>query len=437
MSRDTTLLFATRGVRLFAYGFLSVVLVLYVSSLQITEHRIGTLLSLTLVGDVAISLFLTTHADRIGRRRTLVIGAFLMLVAALVFATTHDFTLLVVAATIGVISPSGNEVGPFLAVEQTALAQTTPADSRTSVFAWYNLTGSFATALGALAAGLFTHYRTIVIGYGLLGALMALMFMRLSPRVERNGEPRVERNGAPRVARNGAPASAGLSSLASADLSSPPSPGLSSPASPGLSPPASPGLWSPAKAGAPSRIVAKLSALFALDSFAGGLVVQSIVAYWFYRRFGLSPAIIGAIFFGANLLAGVSALAAARIARRVGLVNTMVFTHLPSNVLLMLVPLMPRLNLAIIVLLARFSISQMDVPTRQSYLMAVVDESERTAAAGITGVARTCGAALAPVLAMPLIAGLAHDWVPFVAAGVLKIVYDLALLWSTRSANVH
>ena len=382
MTRDTTLLFATRGIRLFAYGFLSVVLVLYLSSLHINEHRIGTLLSLTLIGDVAISLFLTTHADRIGRRRTLVIGAFLMLVAALVFATTQDFLLLVIAATIGVISPSGNEVGPFLAVEQTALAQTTPAESRTSVFAWYNLTGSFATALGALAAGLFTHYRTIVIGYGVLGAVMAVLFVRLTPRVE----------GAKRTS-------------------------LVIHKSKG--------------------IVAKLSALFALDSFAGGLVVQSIVAYWFYRRFGLSPAVIGAIFFGANLLAGISALAAARIARRIGLVNTMVFTHLPSNILLILVPLMPRLDLAIIVLLARFSISQMDVPTRQSYVMAVVDESERTAAAGITGVARTCGAALAPVLAMPLIAGLAHDWIPFVAAGVLKIVYDLALLWSTRSANVH
>ena len=382
-SRDAAILFATRGIRLFAYGFLSVILVLYLSSLRITEHRIGTLLSLTLVGDVAISLFLTTHADRIGRRRTLVIGAFLMLVAALVFAATHDFTLLVIAATIGVISPSGNEVGPFLAVEQTALAQTTPAESRTSVFAWYNLTGSFATALGALAAGLFTHYRNIVIGYGVLGLFMALLFTRLSPRVESRGGQ------------------------------------------------------APAPVRKSKGIIAKLSLLFALDSFAGGLVVQSIVAYWFYRRFGLSPAIIGAIFFGANVLAGVSALAAARIARRIGLVNTMVFTHLPSNILLILVPLMPRLDLAIIVLLARFSISQMDVPTRQSYVMAVVDESERTAAAGITGVARTCGAALAPVLAMPLIAGLAHDWVPFVAAGALKIVYDLALLWSTRSANVH
>jgi MFS family permease len=176
--------------------------------------------------------------------------------------------------------------------------------------------------------------------------------------------------------------------------------------------------------------------LFALDSFAGGLVVQSIVAYWFYRRFGLSPAALGSIFFGANVLAGVSALAAARIARRIGLVNTMVFTHLPSNILLLMVPFMPTLTLAIGVLLLRFSISQMDVPTRQAFTMAAVDPTERTAAAGITGVARTTGAALAPVLAMPLIANLSRDWIPFVAAGVLKIAYDCMLLWSCRGVEL-
>jgi len=183
-------------------------------------------------------------------------------------------------------------------------------------------------------------------------------------------------------------------------------------------------------------IVLRLSSLFALDSFAGGLVVQSIVAYWFFRRFGLSPVALGSLFFGANLAAGVSALAAARIARRFGLLNTMVFTHLPSNVLLILVPLMPTLPLAVGVLLLRFSISQMDVPTRQAFVIAAVEPSERTAAAGITGVARTTGAALAPVIAMPLIASLAHGWVPFVAAGALKIVYDVVLLRSCRGVKL-
>ncbi len=174
--------------------------------------------------------------------------------------------------------------------------------------------------------------------------------------------------------------------------------------------------------------MARLAGLFSLDAFAGGFVVQSLVAYWFHLRFGVEPAALGGIFFGANLLAGASALVAARVADRVGLLNTMVFTHLPSNVLLLLVPAMPTLPLAVGVLFLRFSISQMDVPTRQSYTMAVVSPDERSAAAGITGVARTTGAALAPAVAAPLIGSPALMGAPFLLAGGLKIVYDL-LLW--------
>jgi MFS family permease len=398
LSRDARLLFTARIVRLFAYGFVAVVLVLYLAAIGLDGRRIGLLLSLTLAGDVVVSLFLTTRADVIGRKRTLLAGALLMIAAAIVFALTRDFTLLVLAAIIGVISPSGNEVGPFLAVEQVALAQVAEGRDRTALFAWYNLAGSFATALGSLAGGFvtggllqrgfteITSYRSAILGYGLFGIILAGVFACVSSSIE--GQHRAM----------------SLRSLFRVERS--------------------------------RRVVGRLSALFALDSFAGGLVVQSIVAYWFARRFGLQPEIIGAIFFGANLLAGVSALAAARIARRIGLLNTMVFTHLPSNILLLLVPLMPNLPLAITVLLLRFSISQMDVPTRQSFVIAAVDPSERTAAAGITGVARTTGAALAPIVAMPLIASLALDWIPFVAAGVLKIVYDIVLLRSCRNVEL-
>jgi MFS family permease len=396
---DAALLFATRFLRLFAYGFIAVVLVLYLSAIGLSDHRIGLLLSLTLIGDVVVSLFLTTRADGFGRRRTLLGGALLMIAAGIVFILTRDFTLLVLAATLGVISPSGNEVGPFLAIEQVAIAQTVEAKDRTKLFAWYNLAGSFATAFGSLAGGflsgallarghgLASSYRGPLIGYAILGAALALLFSRLSPRVE--AAPSVT----PAKRRFGVDASRGM--------------------------------------------VFRLSSLFALDSFAGGLVVQSIMSYWFYRRFGLNPAVLGSIFFGANLLAGVSALLAARIANRFGLLNTMVFTHLPSNILLLLVPFMPTLPLAIFVLLLRFSISQMDVPTRQAFVIAAVAPDERTAAAGITGVARTTGAALAPIVAMPLMASVSHGWVPFVAAGVLKIVYDLALLWSCRGVKLE
>ncbi|MDP9362211.1 MAG: MFS transporter [Acidobacteriota bacterium] len=399
LSLDARLLFTARIVRLFAYGFVAVVLVLYLSSIGLDDHRIGMLLSLTLAGDVVVSLYLTTRADALGRKRTLLAGAVLMIGAAVVFAITRDFTLLVLAATIGVISPSGNEVGPFLAVEQVALAQVAQGRDRTSLFAWYNMAGSFATAAGSLAGGFLAgllmkrgfgavaSYRSAIIAYAVLGAGLAIVFTCVSHAIEG------ERSARP------------VRSLFHVERS--------------------------------RGIVLRLSSLFALDSFAGGLVVQSIVAYWFFRRFGLSPAALGSLFFGANLAAGISALLAARIARRFGLLNTMVFTHLPSNVLLILVPLMPTLPLAIGVLLLRFSISQMDVPTRQAFVIAAVEPSERTAAAGITGVARTTGAALAPVIAMPLIASLTHDWVPFVAAGALKIVYDVVLLRSCRGVKLE
>ncbi|ACG74977.1 major facilitator superfamily MFS_1 [Anaeromyxobacter sp. K] len=395
MSRpaDVVTLFATRAVRLFAYGLLSVVLVLHLEAAGLDQPRIGALLTLTLLGDTALSLWITTRADRIGRRRMLVLGALLMVLAGAAFSATTAFPLLLLAATVGVMSPSGNEVGPFLAIEQAALTEAVPSGRRTATFAWYQLVGAVATALGALAGGALAgglqrrglaplaSYRAVTALYGALGLALAALFLRLTSRVET----------APRPAASPRAAFLGLHRS--------------------------------------RRIVLELSALFSLDAFAGGLVVQSFVAWWFHRRFGASPATIGAIFFGANVLAGISALSASAIARRIGLVNTMVATHLPSNLLLALVPLMPTLPLAIGVLLLRFSISQMDVPTRQSYTVAVVDPDERSAAAGVTGIARTVGSALAPVVAGPLYAGAgALASVPFLVAGGLKVLYDL-LLW--------
>ncbi len=392
LTTDERLLFATRTVRLFAYGFLSVVLVLYLAQIGLSETQIGLLLTLTLVGDTAISLWITTSADRIGRRRMLVLSAGLMILAGLIFAFTGNFVLLLIAATIGVISPSGGEVGPFLAVEQAALAQTVASQQRTSVFAWYNLVGSFATALGALIGGSVVQglqgihveatisYRVVIVGYAVVGLLLIYLFQHLSPATE--ADP---------LMVNAARAK-GLFGLHRS-----------------------------------RNTIFKLSALFALDAFGGAFVLQSIVVYWFHVRYGVEPALLGAIFFGANILAGISALSAAAVAKRIGLINTMVFTHIPSNILLILVPLMPNLPLAITMLLLRFSISQMDVPTRQSYTMAVVDPDERSAAAGVTGIARTTGAAIAPVLTGLLLSNPALLSVPFFIAGGLKIIYDLIL----------
>ncbi len=421
LSTDGRLLFGTRVLRMFAYGFLSVVLALYLAEAGLTEFQIGLLLTLTLVGDTAISIWITTSADRVGRRRMLVVGALLMVFGGALFALTRSLWLLLFAAIVGVISPGGGEVGPFLPIEQSALAQTVRPAERTGVFAWYNLVGSFATAGGSLASGFLVSrlqagglarlasYRVIVLVYAAIGAALAVLFLRLTRAIE---PARPVRS----VPESAQPA---LSPKAAA-----PSPGGTQPA---------PGAVRPFLGLHRSkRIVLKLAGLFSLDAFAGGFVVQSLMAYWFHKRFGVQPALLGGIFFGANILAGVSALSAARVARRVGLINTMVFTHLPSNVLLMLVPLMPSLPLAIAVLLLRFAISQMDVPTRQSYTMAVVDPDERSAASGITSVARTTGASIAPVFTGYLLASRALMGVPFFVAGGLKIAYDLLLYRAFR-----
>ncbi len=394
LTPDGWLLFVTRCIRLYAYGLVSVILMLYLSRIGLSNARIGLLLTLTLVGDTAVSLWLTTHADRLGRRRMLVVGAVLMIFAGIVFATTGNFLLLLIAATIGVISPSGNEVGPFLPIEQASLVHVVPGKHRTEVLAWYALAGSLATATGALTGGVLTQallralptpvmaYRIVVGTYAFLGLVLALLFTRLSPRVE------------VQVGKNNAES------------------------------PSAPTRWG---LGRSRRVVLKLSSLFALDAFGGGFIIQSIAAYWFHIRFGIDLAALGGIFFVANILAGLSALAAAWIASKIGLINTMVFTHLPSNILLILVPFMPTAPLAIALLLLRFSISQMDVPTRQSYTMAVVQPDERSAAAGVTGVARTIGAAISPSLAGLLLSHAALLNAPFLLAGGLKIVYDLLL----------
>jgi predicted MFS family arabinose efflux permease len=300
--------------------------------------------------------------------------------------------VLVIAATIGVISPAGNEVGPFLAIEQAALSGLVPASRRTALFARYQLVGSLATAVGTLAGGLLAQlalgrgadeidaYRLVIGGYAVAGAILALLFLRVSPAVELPPTSRAD---------GGIRARLGLHRSRDAVL--------------------------------------HLSALFALDAFAGGFVTASFIAYWFSQVFGLDPGVLGVLLAAANVLAAVSALAAAPLAARFGLVRTMVFTHLPSNVLLILVPFMPTLPLAAGVLLARFAISQMDVPTRQSYTMAIVAPDERSAAAGVTGIARSLGVAASPLLAGPLYLSAVLAWTPFVISGGLKIVYDVAL----------
>ena len=395
LTLDGRLLFLTRILRLFGYGFLSVILVIYLKTVGLNQSQIGWLLTLTLVGDAVISLGISLIADTVGRRYMLRVGALLMVFAGVLFAFTDNFIYLLLAAIIGVISPSGNEVGPFLAIEQASLSHLVSDDKRTGVFAWYNLLGFCATAFGALIVGVLfktligininalISYKIIVLIYALTGLVLWFLFGQLSCKVEVKSTQQPFNFAALAKSRLGV-----HQSLAT---------------------------------------ILRLSSLFALDAFAGGFIMQALLAYWFHVRFGADITVLGGIFFGANLFAGISSLLAVRLAKRIGLVNTMVFSHLPSNVLLILVVFMPNLTWAIIVFFLRCTISQMDVPTRQAYMMAVVTPEERSAAGGIANVARTLGASMAPLLAVPLLGNPVLANIPIMLAGGLKIVYDLLL----------
>ncbi|HYJ15563.1 MAG TPA: MFS transporter, partial [Candidatus Limnocylindria bacterium] len=324
LSRDGWLLFATCGIRSLAYGFLSVILGLYLDAIGLSTTAIGWIFTAALAGGAVMTIIITAFADSFGRKSLLIVGALLMALAGWAFAVSDNPIVLTFAAVFGTISPSGKEVGPFLSLEQAILPQATSDRSRTAVFSAYNLVGSFAGALGALMVSLPSKFSlTVVAGYNLLiwgyvaaALLLAGLFTLLSPEVEapKKTQPTAQKLGL-RHSR---------------------------------------------------AIVAKLAGLFALDAFAGGFIVQSIVAYWFYLRYQTDLQALGGIFFGTNIFAALSFLAAPAIARRIGLLNTMVFTHLPSNILILLVPLMPNVQWATAVLLLRYSLSQMDVPTRAS-----------------------------------------------------------------------
>jgi MFS family permease len=389
LSPDGQKLLLTRVLRTFAYGYLSVILALYLEQLGLDGLQIGTVLTAAIAGAAMMNIFWSIQADHFGRRRTMLTMALLMAAGGLVFALADNFWVLLAAGLTGTISVANSEIGPFLTVEQAVLPQTATDERRTWLFALYDMLGSFGGASGALFAGsvgLFSalglrgadQYRPLFILYSVVGLLNLVVFARLSERVER---ARIE--GKRKFL--GIHRSAGM--------------------------------------------VARLSLLLGLDAFAGGLVVPSLLAYWFHLRWGLTPELLGVIFFCLSAIAGLSFLGVGPLAARIGLLNTMVFTHLPSNVLLLLIPVAPTPWVAVLLLLLRACVSQMDVPTRKSYSMAVVDPDERTATAGITNTARTVASAFSPVLT-GLAFGVAALGLPFFIAGGLKIAYD-TLIYAT------
>ncbi|HSQ80873.1 MAG TPA: MFS transporter [Casimicrobiaceae bacterium] len=381
-----------RGLRAFGDGYVSLLLPAYLLQRGLSPLDVGILATSTLVGSAASTLLVGLHAHRFGSRTLLVGATLLMTATGLGLATAGSFWPLLVVAIIGTLNPSSGDVSVFLPLEQAALARFAGDRQRTALFARYSLVGALAGAAGALCAAAPELYvaatgaplaiasQAMFVLYAVLGCIAAVIYRAL-PR--------------------GSVVADGSSGHRAAAL------------------------------GPSRRIVLTLAALFSLDAFAGGFIVQSMLALWLLGRFGLSVAAVGAIFFWTGILSALSYVVAVRIARKLGLVNTMVFTHLPSSVLLLLVPLMPTLALAVALLLARSALSQMDVPTRNSYVMAVVTPSERAAAASITSVSRGLASSASPLIAGWLLGFSAFGW-PLIVAGALKIVYDLALLATFR-----
>ena len=403
LSKDGKLILAARMVRTFAYGFLSVILAIYLKLIGFDDIFIGLILTFTLVNSVIFTLVASFYADRIGRRKMLIAYAALMSISGTIFFASNNYVALITAAFIGTINVTGTETGVFLSIEQAILPQTINyIKKRNTVYALYNMVGTFAMSAGILASGLpsileheygsnqVDSIRVLFILYSVLGIGVLGIYFSLSKKIEVQENTNTNTNNMPKALKQT------------------------------LSPKS-------------KEVIGKLSGLFAIDSFAGGFVIQSVVSLWFFTKFGVDLTTISYIFSIAGVLTAFSFIVAAKIADKIGLVNTMVFTHIPSNILLILVAFAPTLPLAIIFYLARMALSQMDVPTRQSYIVAVVKDEERTAAAGITNISRNIAQSISPSLAGFIFQSLSFLSAPFVLGGVMKIAYDVLLYLNFRN----
>lgn len=357
LTNDGRLILGARILRTFSYGFLSIVLAIYLKLIGLNDFTIGIILSSTLVNSIIFNLVASFYADRFGRRKMLILYSFLMAVSGAIFLVTTNYILLIIAALIGTVNVTGSETGAFLSIEQAILPSTIINDTkkRNTLFALYNMAGTFAMSAGILVSGLpqflqhsyglgqIESIKPLFILYSLLGISVSAIYFLLSSKIE------IEQK-----------TSASVQSASSTSRSP-------STAIPSIS------LLSPKS----KSVITKLSALFAVDSFAGGFVIQSIVSFWFFTRFGFDLITLSYIFSIAGVLTAFSFIAAAKLADRIGLINTMVFTHIPSNILLILVAIAPTPFLAIAFYLARMALSQMDVPTRQAFIVLAVRKEER------------------------------------------------------------
>ncbi|OQE01623.1 hypothetical protein PENVUL_c042G05720 [Penicillium vulpinum] len=415
-SLDVKLLCAQRFVRLFAYGGSTLILVSYLSAMGISDDRIGLFMTLTLVGDVVISFFLTLFADAMGRKAVLSLGSILMAGSGIVFALFGNFWILLAAAVFGVISPSGNEIGPFRAIEESTLAHLTPHELLSDVFAWYSLIGTAGSATGMLVCGWIINSlesihgwafipacRIIFFVYAGVGVVKLIFTLGLSGKVEVQKEEPQEQSSETRPL---------LAEQAAQDVEPPKKKGLFSSIEKDL--------WS---------LVIRLFILFGVDSFASGLASLSWMTYFFRGKFNLPEGELGTIFFTTNIISAVSMLVASSLAKRIGNVKTMVFTHLPSAICLALISVPSSLPLALTFLVLRACTQNMDVAPRSAFLAAALPADKRTAIMGAVNVVKTTAQSMGPLLT-GILSRNGHFGVSFIIAGCLKVVYDLGMLYS-------
>ncbi|KAI9719850.1 MAG: hypothetical protein M1828_006071 [Chrysothrix sp. TS-e1954] len=428
---DTKLLCIQRFVRLTAYGASALILALFLSDLGITDTRIGLFMTLTLLGDVCISFTLTLFADGLGRKNILVIGSALMVLSGAVFAVSENYWILVVASIFGVISPSGNEIGPFRAIEESTLAQLSAKEDRGDIFAWYTMIGTLGLALGQLTCGWvvdrlqqspeWTHvqaYKVVFVAYAVIGCVKLVLALLLSKACEQPPVP----------PKPSSPFSQAAAASESDPLIEHRTPQIGAQEASESEDKPSKFRWLLPNISRESRVVVlQLLIFFTFDAFASGLVTTSWLAYFFKRKFAIDAGVLGTIFFVTLLIAALSNLVAASIARRIGLIKTMVFTHLPSAIFLALIPLPKHAAISVVFLVLRSCTSNMDTAPRQAFTAAAVLSSERTAVMGIINVVRTLAQSGAPSLTGWLVQ-TGRFWIVFVLAGAMKAGYDVGML---------
>ncbi len=379
------LLFVTKALRVFAYSYISIILPLYLLRSGYSAFFVGIVVTVAILSSVFYNVLISKYADSFGRGRSLILLSFMMALSGIIFALNINNYFIMIAAFIGAISVTGTETGPFLSIEQAALTKFTSAEKRTLMYSTYNFIGYTAMAAGSLFSGLpgflnnFNLYYLLFYVYAAIALILALIYYLLGSNLELDNKKDVQKPITPET----------------------------------------------------KKIIIKLSALFSIDAFGGGFVLQSLLALWFYSRWNLHLSSLSALFFVSGIITALSLFLASRIAKKIGLLNTMVFTHIPSSIFLILIPFSPTAIGSIIFLFARQSLSQMDVPTRQSYMMAIVKPEERTAVAGLTNIPRSIAQASSPALSSFMIQIVQYS-IPFVAGGSIKILYDILIFFTFR-----